>query len=128
MVVAPAPLTVACGSFIHAANRSCGNLYAMPDLNFRFSLLKYTSCILYPSPQPPNPLFLSNPKDVLELVSGRDSSGCDIPQHLVPSLPFQTHLLPHSHSASTVSMSPFHQAAPTPGSSTSCYDFFQERS
>lgn len=80
MVVAPAPLTVAPWQFYTHGKQELGIYMQCQDLNFRFSLLKYTPVVYFthhPNPSP-NPLFLSNPKDVLELVSGRDSSGCDI--------------------------------------------------
>ena len=95
------------------------------DLNFRFSLLKYTPVVYFthhPNPSP-NPLFPSNPKDVLELVSDRDNSGHDSlsiwsPVYLsrpifypVPTV-LPRSLCPH-----------FSKQPPTPGSSTCCYDF-----
>lgn len=97
MVAAPAPLPAAPWYVYTHGKQELGIHMQCQDLNFMFSLLKHTAVVYFthhcnPSP---NPLFLSNPKDALELVSGRGSSGCDIlsicPQSAFPdssSTPF----------------------------------------
>lgn len=126
MVVAPAPLTVAPWYVYTHGKQELGIHMQCQDLNFMFSLLKYTPVVYFthhPNPSP-NPLFLSNPKDVLELVSGRDSSGCGIlsiwsPVCLSRLIFYPTPtVLPQSLRCLHFSKQP-----PTPGSSTCCCDF-----
>lgn len=91
-----------------------GNSHTMPVSSLYIFLIEiHISFILYSSPPShPQPLYFSPilrmcwSWPVAETVVAVTFSG------LVPILPFQTHLLPFTHCASTVSMSPSQQAAP----------------